>query len=324
MHEKKNPISTLSEGDKVEDIFVVKIKKGMSPYSKGFYFNLLLSDNSGRTLEYKYWGDKDKKKVKEIYDSIKPDSVVLIKGTVSSYRGKLQMASNNPKDIQVLKKGEYNEKDFIKPPKRNPDEMYRELLEAKESVKNPKIKKLLTIIFEDPVIEKKFKSHPGGIEIHHNWTGGLLQHSLEVLEYCMLSMKMFPDMDRDLLVAGALLHDIGKLDELVVTSRIKGTNMGQLVGHIVLGCIFVENKINEAEIDGTLKEKILHMMASHHGRLEYGAAKKPMFAEAIVLYYSDEMSSKIAEIGEFVRESREETEDDFMYNRRRGYNMFLK
>ncbi len=323
-YSKKSSISSLSEGDKIKDIFVVKIKRGISPYSKGFYFSLLLSDNSGRTLEYKYWGDKNKEKIKKIYDSIKPDSVVLIKGTVSSYKGKLQMASNDPLDIKVLKKGEYDEKDFIKPPQRDLDKMYSELIDEVLSVKNEKIKKLLKNIFEDPEIKEKFKNHPGGIEIHHNWSGGLLQHSLEVLEYCKLSLKLFPEMDKDLLIAGALLHDIGKLEELIVTSRIKGTNIGQMVGHIVLGCIYVEKKIDETGIDGKLKEKILHMMASHHGKLEYGAAKKPMFPEAIVLYYADEMSSKIAEIREFVRESKEETEDDFMYNRRRGYNIYLR
>lgn len=324
MYSKKQSISSLSEGDKIDDIFVVKIKKGMSPYIKGFSFQLLLSDSSGKTLDYKYWGDEDKDKVKKAYDLIKPDSVVRVKGTVSSYKGKLQLASNNPSDIQVLEKGDYNEEEFIKPPKRDINEMYAELTGAIEKVSNKKIKKLLDLIFGDPEIKKKFKKHPGGIEIHHNWTGGLLQHVLEVLNYCRLSWELFPDLDRDLLTAGALLHDIGKLDELEVTSRIKGSNRGQLVGHIVLGAVYVSNKMEEIGMEDGLKDKILHMIVSHHGRVEYGSPKEPMFSEAIVLYYADEMSSKIAEISEFIKSSREDTEDDFMYNRRKGHNILLK
>ncbi len=323
-YEKKCSIASLGEGDQVEDIFVVKIKKGMSPYVKGFSFHLLLSDNSGKTLEYKYWGNDDKDQVKKIYDSIKTDSVVHLKGVVSSYRGKLQLASSEPSSIKVLKKGEYNEEEFIKLPKRDLDEMYSELLREIESVKNGKMKKLLEFVFEDPEIKKKFRKHPGGIEIHHNWTGGLLQHTLEVLKYCKLSWELFPELDKDLLITGALLHDIGKLDELEVTSRIKGTNKGQLIGHIVLGSTYVSNKIDEIEMEDELKDKILHMIVSHHGRVEYGSPKEPMFSEAIVLYYADEMSSKIAEISEFIRNSREDTEDDFMYNRRKGHNILLK
>ena len=118
------------------------------------------------------------------------------------------------------------------------------------------------------LIEKKFKKHPGGIEIHHNWTGGLLQHTLEVLNYCKLSWELFPELSKDLLITGALLHDIGKLEELAVTSRIKGTNKGQLIGHIVLGSTYVSNKIDEIGMEDEPKDKILHMIVSHHGRME--------------------------------------------------------
>ncbi len=326
VYEKKRSIASLSEGDLVNDIFVVKIKKGIHQYKSknGYYFQLLLSDSSGKTLEYRYWGDENEEEIKRIYNSIKRDSVVFIKGKVTNFNGKLQLSSEHPSSIRVLEEGEYDEKEFIKPPKRDPEEMYSVLLKEIEGVENPKIKQLLESIFKDPAIEKKFKEHPGGIEIHHNWVGGLLQHTLEVLEYCKLSCKLFPDLNKDLLIAGALLHDIGKLEELTVTSRIKGTNRGQLIGHIVLGANFVARKMDELGLDDELKDKILHMIVSHHGKLEYGSPKEPMCAEAFALYYADEMSSKIAEISEFIRVSREDTEDDFMYNKRRKYNVFLR
>ncbi len=135
---------------------------------------------------------------------------------------------------------------------------------------------------------------------------------------------MFPELDKDLLITGALLHDIGKLEELVVSSRVKGSTRGQLVGHLALGLIYVSNKIDEIDgFDEELKNKVLHMITSHHGKVEYGSPKEPMFPEAVVIYYADEMSSKIAEILDFVEQSKDSTEDKFSYNRRHKRNILV-
>lgn len=322
---KKQPISSLSEGDVIDDVFVVKIKKGVSEYAKGYRFNLLLSDNSGKTIEYVYWGGHDEGKVRALYDSIKSDSVVRVRAKVSSYGGKLQLATNEPGVIEVLDEWQYHSEDFVKPAKKDVNEMYAQLLQTVETVENPHIKTLLERIFTDPPIREKMKIHPGAISIHHNWIGGLLEHTLEVLDFCELAARKFPQLDRDLLVAGALLHDIGKLEELEVTSRIKGTNAGQLVGHVMLGALYVAGKIDEMEeFDEELKNKILHILVSHHGKRDYGSPKEPMFPEALAVYYADEMSSKLAEMIEFVEDSKGDTEDDFMYYRRHQKNIFLK
>ncbi len=322
---KKQQISALEVGESIDDVFVVKIKKGMSEYAKGFRFNLLVSDNSGKTLEYVYWGSKDEKGVKDIYDSIKSDSVVRIEGKVSSYNDKLQLTTNAPFKIEVLNEEQYEKEDFVKPSKKDLEKLYSELMDSINLVENEKIKNLLNSIFKDPIIVRKFKEHPGAIEIHHNWIGGLLEHTLEVLKYSQLTLQQFPMLDKDLLIAGSLLHDIGKLDELEITSRIKGTNLGQLTGHLVLGLIYVAKKIDEIEdFDKEIKDKILHILTSHHGKNEFGSPKEPMFPEALAIYYADELSSKISEMTEFIESAREETEDDFMYSRRKNGNIFLK
>ena len=205
------------------------------------------------------------------------------------------------------------------------EKMYAELINSISLVDNEKIKILLTNIFNDPIISEKFKKHPGAIEIHHNWIGGLLEHTLEVLKYSQLTLQQFPMLDKDLLIAGSLLHDIGKLDELEVTSRIKGTNKGQLTGHLILGIIYVAQRIDEiADFDKTIKDKILHILTSHHGKNEFGSPKEPMFPEALAIYYADELSSKISEMTEFIESAKEETEDDFMYSKRKSGNIFLK
>jgi 3'-5' exoribonuclease len=321
---KKRKVSDLKDGDRVDDVFFVKFKKGFSPYSKGFSFELTLSDSSGRSIEYKYWGDQNEGGVRGIYDSIKPDSIVRVQGKVALYRERLQMTTGAPDKIEVLTPGQYDESDFVKQARKDLDEMYAKLLGFVSEVKDPKLRGLLEKVFKDKEVENKFKRHPGAIDIHHNWVGGLMEHVLEVAEYCMKSRELYPQLDKDLLIAGALLHDIGKLEELEVTSRIKGTRRGQLAGHLVLSAVFVAKKCDEAGIGADMKDKLLHMIVSHHGKSEYGAPKEPMFPEALAVYYADEMSARLAEMLEFIEELKGATEDDFMYSKRHERNILLR
>jgi len=321
---KKKLISEYREGDAVEDIFVVKIKKGVLSYVKGYSFSLVLTDSSGKSVDYKYWGGLVEEKVREIYNSINDDSVIYIEGQVGSYNGKLQIASNEFNQIKVIEEEEYNKGDFIRKTNKDIEIMYRELEGYIQKVDDEKLKALLTNIFSE--IGESFKGHPAAISIHHNWVGGLLEHVLEVLKYCELSLKLYPNLNKNLLFTGAMLHDIGKLEEMEMTTRIKGTNKGMFLGHVVLGSIFVSNKMDEICLDGKTKNKVLHLMISHHGKEEYGAFKEPMFPEAVALNLADESSSKIAEILNFVEENERDTEDDFMpkWKKNRPTNIFLR
>ena len=321
---KKQFISELKEGDAIDDVFVVKIKKGVSEYAKGFRFNLLLSDSSGRTLDYVFWGDTDEGKVRSLYNSIKADSVAKVQGKVSSYNGKLQIATNAPYTILALEENQYSKDDFVKPAKKDIETLYLTLKEYIERVGNSQVKQLLRNIFDNPGMESKFKTHPAAIEIHHNWTGGLLEHVVEMLKICDTLKEIYPALDMDLMIAGIMLHDIGKLEELEVTSRIKST-LGQMTGHIIIGSALVIKEIEKIDgFDEKLKHKIMHMIASHHGKTEYGSPKEPMFPEAVALNYLDELSSKITWIMEFVDNAKEETEDEFMYDKRQGRNIYLR
>lgn len=317
-------INDLKEGDKIKDIFIVKFKKGIAPYVKGYSITLILTDSSGKNLEYKYWGGHDENKVKEIYDLIKLDSVVLLNGTVSVYNGKLQLiADSNFGTIIPLTPEQYNSSEFIMGAKKDVDLMYSTLLSKIDSISNDALKKLLQDIFNE--VGEKFKKHPGAIQIHHNWVGGLLEHTLEVIEHCETSIKLHPELDRDLLITGAMLHDIGKLEELEVTSRIKGSQKGQLIGHLVLGINYLYEKFKESDLDDLTKNKLMHILVSHHGKLDYGTPKEPMIPEALALYYADELSSKVAEMIGFINDSKDSTEDDFMYKyNKNGINIFLR
>ncbi len=321
---KKQFIKNLKEGEEVNDVFFVKFKKGLKNYKnkKGLYFDLTISDNTGN-IDYKYWGGVNEEQVKQLYQSIKPDSVIKIKGKVTKFNNKLQLSSNENEQLIVLTKDEYDVKDFIKQPRKDVNEMINQLKKTINEVSNEKIKQLLNNIFNQELI-KEFAEKPGGIEIHHNWVSGLLEHTLEVLKYSLLSAELFPTLNKDLIIAGSLLHDIGKIDELTITTRLKGTIKGQLIGHIILGAIMVSNKCDEINMPDEIKNKILHIITSHHGHKEFGSPKEPMMPEALAVYYADEASSKLAEITEFVNKMINETEDEFMYNKRAGRNFLLR
>lgn len=321
---KKFSVADLKEGMVVDEIFFVKFKKGFSEYAKGYSFELTLSDSSGKNIEYKYWGSPKENEVKAIYNSIRADSIVKVQGKVTTYREKLQLATNEPMKIEVLKPEQYDSSDFVKGPKKNIEKMYDALLSLVSSVKNEKLKELLERTFKDRKTAEKFRLHPGAIEIHHDWIGGLLEHTMEVADICLKCQELYPSLDRDLLIAGSLLHDIGKLEEIEVTSRIRGTTRGQLYSHLVLSVIFVEKKCDEVFLDEITKEKLLHIIVSHHGKLEYGTPKEPMFPEAVAVHYADELSSRLAEMTEFISGSKEDTEDDFMFHKRSQKNILLR
>ncbi len=323
VYSKKKPISKLRDGERVEDIFVVKIKKGLSSYAKGFRFSLILSDSTGRSVEYFYWGGENEEEVRSIYDSIRKDDVVLVRGWFSIYNGKPRISTNPPDSIRPLSEGEYDPREFIMPARRPVGEMREELGRHIESVTNQEVRRVLERVFSEPFLSK-FSEHPGAVEIHHNWTGGLLQHTLEVARYSLLSAELFPELDRDILLAGALLHDIGKTEEIETTTRIKATVRGQLKGHIPMGFHMLSKIMEELGTEEGVRNKILHIILSHHGHNDFGSPKEPMFPEAVVVYYADEMSSKVSEIVEFVKETRESTEDEFMYHKRHSRNIFLR
>ncbi|MBR9681559.1 MAG: HD domain-containing protein [Candidatus Altiarchaeota archaeon] len=323
MFKKKKLIAKLKSGEFVDDIFVVKIKRELRSYKNGFKFVLILSDASGHSVEYVYWGDQNEAAVKKIYNTISEDSVIHIQATVGSYRNKLQLSANSGDRVVVLEEGEYDPLDFIQGSHRPVDEMLDELNHYIDSVKDEKLKALLKSILHHPKILLKLKKHPSAIQIHHNRIGGFLEHTLEVTKICDLFTKLYP-LNHDLVITGALLHDIGKLDEMEITTRIKGTRQGQLVGHIVQGVIRVSNAMDAVVLSDELRDKLLHILVSHHGSLEYGSPKTPMFPEAIAVHLADAASAKIDEMSGFIESVQGNTEGDFVYYKRGARNLLIK
>ncbi len=322
---KQRPISELQEGEYIEDVFVVKIKKNLFQYmnDQKHGFELILSDHSGKTVGYKFWGGEQPELVQRLFASVQNDDVVWVRGKVQRFKNRLEIASNYPEEFRVLQTDQYRVEDFIQPPVQDPDKMFGDMMDYVSQVEDQSIRSLLQHIFADESFAGRFKQHPAAIEIHHNRIGGLVEHVLEMLQIVDTCSQLFSGLDRDLLIAGAILHDIGKLDEIVMTNRIKGSEEGQLVGHITLGCTLVAQKMDELGIEGPLRHKLLHLIASHQGSPQFGSAQEPKIPEAFALYYADELSSKVSEILSFVKEAQEETEDPTMFHKRHKRNIYL-
>ena len=323
-YEKTQLIKSLKKDEVINDIFVVKFKKPVQSYSNDskYRFELRLGDSSGEIM-LKYWGGTDKQKVEQIYDSIKQDDVIFVQGRVGEWNGIFDISCNQEDPaLKVLTTDEYDLSDFIRKTERDIEEMYSEILNIIESIENGKFKQLLKLFFDESDFAKKFKKQPAAMYMHQGWEGGLLEHTLNVVEICLNTIKIHPQLNKDLLLTGAILHDIGKMEEFKVTSNIKTTSRGMLKGHIVLGLQILLRKIEELDIDELDKTKLIHMMISHHGNLEYGSPKIPSFPEAVALYHADEMDAKVASMID-VRQNAE-TEDDFMYDKNIKQNVFLK
>jgi len=218
--------------------------------------------------------------------------------------------------IELLEHGSFNIEELLRAQRRDLKDMRNELFSAIEQVEDEEIKELLKEIFNEA---QSFFFYPGSLEIHHAWRGGLIQHTLEVLRYALLAGEI-NSMDRDLLIAGALLHDVGKVFEL--EDGIKISREGSFLGHITLGIIYVAKKCDALKIEGEKKDKILHIIASHHGKLEYGAPKEPMFPEAFAIYYADELSAKLSRIFDFA--SYHKDGEEFAYSPRDKHYIYLK
>ncbi len=314
VYKKKKDLSQYKEGEEVKDIFVLKFKKPPRQYKNGYMFDLRVGDASMEVM-VKYFGSNDEKEVLKLYDSLIKDEVIYIEGVMSTYNDKKEIHATL---LKTLSKDEY-EAEFIAKSPRELNDMLIELEELIESVKDEELRKLLRTIM-DSDIGKEFINAPAAMYKHQNYKHGLLEHSLNVAKISLLLGSMY-ELDKDLLITGALLHDIGKIHEFSMTNHIRHTRKGELVGHITLGAEIVSRFMDQLCIDEEKKLKVLHIILSHHGNLEYGSPKPPMFLEALAIYLADLSDSQLANMKKKVIEAN--TEDEFLYTKDFG-NIYLR
>ena len=278
-------INQIKERDRVESIFLVRDKITAMAKNGKPYMTLKLMDRTGE-VEGRIWDQVD-----QFSAMFEKDDFILINGKASVYMGKMQLI------IQNLKK--VNEEsvdlgDFLPVSKRSSVEMRNELDGILNSLTDPHIESLLRAFFDDPVFFSLYSRAPAAKAMHHVFLGGLLEHSLAVVALASDVAARYPQVNRDLLICGALLHDVGKVKELSYQRSFDYTDEGKLLGHIVIGVQMVEDQIRElSEFPSELSMLIKHLLLSHHGQYDYGSPKRPKFLEAVILNFIDDLDSKI-------------------------------
>jgi len=316
-------INELKAGGTVDDLFAVRFKKPVMAYKNGFTFQMWVSD-AGGDMAVKYWGEKDERKVKALSDSISKGAVIRVLGKVTEYNNALEIHVNptSGDKVEVLGEGEFEISDFVASTTEDVELMRSQLFAVIRKVKDVHLKQLLESFFGDEEFVKQFCFCPASITHHANWIGGLLEHTLRVIKLCEFYAQQYPGLDRDLLVTGAILHDIGKLREYKVTSIIGATDDGRLIGHLVIGAGMVNDACRMiAEFPSELNLKIQHLVLSSHGTAEYGSPKLPLFPEAQALAMADLTDTRIEDI--ITVKQTANTEDDWVQDKGLG-SVYLK
>ncbi|MCD6478085.1 MAG: HD domain-containing protein [Candidatus Aenigmarchaeota archaeon] len=312
---KSRFIKDLEENEKIESDFSVKYKKPLKPYKSGWMFILGLSDKTGE-IEAKYWGGEDKNFVKDVYNQITPGDVLRIKGTVSEFKGRLQI--NIEEGEGSIKKLEiFDIEDFVEKSRRDIEKMFSELKEEMSTIKNPHLKRLMDEFLNDKDFIERFKRAPAAMFYHHAYIGGLMEHVLNMIHVAKALKDRYDYLDLDLIKVGCFIHDIGKIKEFEVTTNIKQSRHGLLRGHMSLGEEILLEKINKmGNFPENLKHKLLHIIISHHGSRENGSVVPPMFPEAAAVYYLDELDSKIRQYIDLKENA--DTDDFHIWTKRFG------
>lgn len=279
-------IKDYKEGDRVSDIYLCKHKQTAVTKNGKPYVNVILQDKTG-TVDAKVW-EPNSAGIEE-FDTL---DYIEVYGDVNNFQGALQV---NVKRARVCREGEYDPANYLPVSRYNNDQMYKELLGLIDSLENSYIKTLLQAFFvEDEAFIKKFSRSSAAKTMHHGFVGGLLEHTLSVTKLCDYYCTRYPLLKRDLLLAAAMFHDIGKTRELSLFPENDYTDDGQLLGHIVIGCEMLDEKIrNIAGFPPVLASELKHCILAHHGEYEYGSPKKPALFEAVALNMADNTDAKL-------------------------------
>ena len=279
-------INTLVEGETIRNIYLCKGKRSAETRNGKPYDNLILQDKTG-TLDGKVW-DPNSSGIAD-YDEM---DFIEVYGDVVSYNNNLQL---NIKQIRKAYEDEYIPADYMPTSEKSADSMYGELLGFIRQIGNTYLRQIVEYYFvNDEEFVKTFKGHSAAKTVHHGFAGGLLEHTLSVVKFCEYMVGAYSILNKDLLYAAAICHDIGKTTELSLFPANDYTDEGQLIGHIVAGTEMIHDHIREIpNFPTVLANELKHCILAHHGELEYGSPKKPALVEALALNLADNTDAKM-------------------------------
>jgi 3'-5' exoribonuclease len=292
-------VSGLEPNQLAQGVFLVQQKEVRQKKTGEPYLSLTLCDRTG-DVDAKMWDN-----VQEVMDAFERDSFVRVKGMVQLFQNRPQLTIHR---LQLVAESEIDITDFLPASKRDRDEMFAELKGWIASMTNPHLKALLETIFADEAVALAYRTAPAAKAIHHGWIGGLVEHVLSVCQLAKVTAAHYPDVDFDLLLTGVILHDIGKIYELTYARSLGYSSAGQLIGHITIGVRMVEDAARKLPgFPPLLLDLVEHMILSHHGVLEYGSPKVPMFLEALLLHQIDNLDSKMEAMRAHIAKDRQAT-----------------
>jgi 3'-5' exoribonuclease len=282
----KSPyVSELQPNQLIAGTFLVAHKDVRQKKTGDPYLSLILSDRTG-DLEAKMWDN-----AAEAMATFERDDFVRVKGMLQVFQNRPQLTVHK---IQPVADSEVDATDYFPASKRDRDEMFAELQTWIGGVGNPHLKALLDAIFADPAVAVAYRTAPAAKTVHHGWIGGLIEHVLSLCTLAKFTAAHYTDIDFDLLLAGVILHDLGKIHELSYARGFGYTTEGQLLGHIMIGMRMVDEKIRQIPgFPAPLRDLLQHLILSHHGQMDFGSPKVPLFPEAMLLHLLDTMDSKM-------------------------------
>jgi 3'-5' exoribonuclease len=292
-------LAAFDESSIFDAFFLVLHKQQRTTKANKPYLSLVLADKTGQ-VEARIWEPGDSRIAKDF----ERGDIVKVRGCVSRFDDRLQMKVDQ---LRKAANGEAERSDLLPSTSCDVDELWQKLLGFVDSFTDPNLKLLLNTLLADSGLARAYREAPAARQLHHAWLGGLLEHVVSLLTLADRIAPHYPILHRDLLLTGVVLHDIGKVRELAWDTGFEYTVEGVLLGHIQMGLELVEKAIDSLpDFPPRLKTLVLHLILSHHGKLEFGSPKLPMIPEALVLNFVDDLDAKMqAVLSEFEKSARE-------------------
>lgn len=313
----RRPVRELRAGERVDQVFLVAKKDLRATTNGGLYIHAIVSDKSGEMVA-RMWNATE-----EIYACIPDGGLLRIRGRIDSYKGNPQLIIEGcqPADANAVDISE-----FMAATERNVDAMFGEMTRLLGTIKDNDLRRLTQAVLADSELMARFVRAPAALKNHHAYVGGLLEHTLSLMQAAVRLLPQYPQVNPDLVLAGLFLHDIGKTSELSYGVGFDYTDDGHLLGHIYRGASFTERLAGELDppIDPCCLRLLLHLILSHHGQLEFGAPTLPKTREAFFVHYLDNLDAKLNAIGRLINADRTEDSDWTQYDPSLGRKLYKR